>query len=211
MTRALLPGCLAGAFLLVSSAPAATKDAQAEIRRLRERVTQLEQRIAELEKQLASRRPGQTAEQRRAKRLAAARQRMARDREKYTQDQLQQIESLYQVANKQWRTPQARQSLAKLIDKYPDANRTGCAVLYLGQMSHGDERVKYLQTAIEKFGDCRYGNGVQVGAYARYLLAHEYRQHKKNDEADALLAQLRQDYPEAVDHRGRLLSAAAKP
>jgi hypothetical protein len=62
-----------------------------------------------------------------------------------------------------------------MIKKYPDINRTGCAMLYVAQKSHGDERARYLQDCIEKFGECMYGDGVQVGAYARFLLAEDYK------------------------------------
>ncbi len=51
-----------------------------------------------------------------------------------------------------------------MIKKYPDINRTGCAVLYVAQKSQGDARTQYLQTCIEKFNDCFYGDGVQVGS-----------------------------------------------
>ena len=60
-------------------------------------------------------------------------------------------------------TPEATESLQTMIKKYPDINRTGCATLYVAQKSQGDERAGYLQECIEKFNDCFYGDGVQVG------------------------------------------------
>jgi hypothetical protein len=36
-----------------------------------------------------------------------------------------------------------RESLKTLVDNYPKANRTGCALLYLGQMTSGNEKEGY--------------------------------------------------------------------
>ena len=131
--------------------------------------------------------------------------RMQQDQVNYNRQQLREVESLYQVANKQWQSPEAKESLKTLIETYGKADRTGCAVLYLGQMSSGDEKVTYLKRAMEEFGDCWYGDGVQVGAYARFVLAGYYRQVSRHDEAEKLYADLRNNYPDAVDHKGRLL------
>jgi hypothetical protein len=102
------------------------------------------------------------------------RERFEQDRQTYTPEQLKEIEALYQTANKQWQSPEAKSALKVLIEKYPKANRTGCAILYLGQMTSGQEQENYLKKAIEKYGNCFYGNGVQVGAYARLYLADYY-------------------------------------
>jgi tetratricopeptide (TPR) repeat protein len=109
------------------------------------------------------------------------------------------------VANKQWKSPEAREALEKLIQKYSKANRTGCAVLYLGQMSDGEEKEKYLKKAIEEFSDCWYGNGVQVGAMARFLLAGYYQQTGQEEEAARLYGEIREQYPNAVTHDGKSL------
>lgn len=62
----------------------------------------------------------------------AARVRAADDKQHYTVEQLGEIEILYQVANtKGKRSPEARESLKQLLEKYDKANRTGCATLYL--------------------------------------------------------------------------------
>jgi TolA-binding protein len=130
---------------------------------------------------------------------------MAKDRKKHTQAELQDAEALYQVANANWRSDEARQSLAKMIEKYPDLDRTGCAVLYLGQMAEGEDREKYLSQAVEKFSDCYYGNGVQVGGWARLLLGLYYQENGKPDKAKALFDEIRNDYANAIDHKGHLL------
>ena len=71
------------------------------------------------------------------------RKKTAEDRKNYSTEQLREIENLYQVANKLWKTPEAKTSLKVLIEKYPKSNRTGCAVQYMGQMSSGEEKEKY--------------------------------------------------------------------
>jgi hypothetical protein len=131
--------------------------------------------------------------------------RTAQDRGKYTQAQLDDAERLYQVANQKWGTPEAKESLQTLVRKFPDNNRTGCAVLYLAQMSQGDERAQYLQDGIEKYNDCFYGDGAQVGAYARFLLAKDYKSQGDTSKAKALFNEIKAKYAGAIDHNGNLL------
>lgn len=131
-----------------------------------------------------------------------AQQRMRRDSTTYSMAQRREIETLYQVANEKWRTPEAKESLEVLVKKYGKANRTGCAVLYLGQMSKGEEQIAYLKQAIADFSDCYYGNGVQVGAYARLLLGQVYQEAGKTAEAKALFDEIRKSFPHAIDHKG---------
>jgi TolA-binding protein len=138
-------------------------------------------------------------------RKAGIRRRTEEDRKTYTAEQLREIETLYQVANKQWNTQEAKDSLKTLIKKYPKANRTGCAVQYMGQMASGEEKEKYLKLAIKEFGDCFYGSGVQVGAYARLYLGHYYKGKGMEKEAKALFDEIRKDYPDAVNHKGKRL------
>ena len=163
---------------------------------LTERVAALEKRVSKLE--------GKTLNKR-----AEFRQyfdaRMQEDRKNYN-GKVQEIESAYQAAGKQADPVKKKESLQALISKYPKANRSGCAMLYLGQASEGKEKEAFLLRAIEEYGNCWYGDGVQVGAYARFYLAHYYKNEGKTVEAEKLFAELRKDYPDAIDHRGRLLS-----
>jgi hypothetical protein len=131
--------------------------------------------------------------------------RTTQDQEKYTQQQLRDAEQLYAVANQKWGTPEAKESLQTMIQKYSDINRTGCAVLYLAQMSQGDERAHYLQECIDKYNDCFYGDGVQVGAYARFLLAGDYKNQGETEKAKALFVEIKSKYADAIDHGGDLL------
>ena len=137
-------------------------------------------------------------------------ERSARDRDIYSLQQLSEIESLYQVANKKWRTQEARDSLKKMLGKYDKANRTGCALLYMGQMSSGREKEEYLLEAIENHGDCWYGDGVNVGAYARLHLAGYYKETGKGEDAVQLWREILEKYPNAIDHRGNLLKGMVK-
>jgi hypothetical protein len=184
-------------FAACSHAIANEEELQAKIKQLEDRVALLEKALEPSLKQL---RVAALQEQ--------ARQRMRKDLEVYSQDELQEIEQLYQVANQKWRSEEGKDSLKKLIDKYDKANRTGCALLYLGQMSAGDEQIDYLTKAIEKFSDCCYGDGVRVGAYARFVLAQRYRDDAQNDRADKLIAEVKRDYADAIDHRGEPLLAS---
>jgi tetratricopeptide (TPR) repeat protein len=174
--------------------------------KLEKRVAELEKEVAELKTALAPVMEKAKAEQMVTQQRNKAKKRMRKDSEVYSRDDLREIESLYQVANKQWKSQEGKDSLKKLINKYDKANRTGCALLYLGQMSKGEEREEYLKQAIEDFSDCFYGNGVQVGAYARYYLAYHYKESGKEKKAAELFEEIGELYPSAINHKGKLLS-----
>jgi tetratricopeptide (TPR) repeat protein len=178
---------------------------------LEKRVAALEEQLADLAKSASPPVAKVSAEQRVEVQRQKARERMLRDSGIYSRDELREIEDLYQVANRKWNSEEGEGSLKKLIGKYSHANRTGCALLYLGQMTQGEEGEHYLKRAIEDFSDSFYGDGVQVGAYARYYLAHRYREAGRQDEAEALFAEIRTDYPNAIDHRGRVLAGLIDP
>jgi hypothetical protein len=162
-------------------------------------------KVKRLEKLMAPVKTQQAAQARQAALRGKFNQKMAQDQAKYTTEQLRDAEQLYQVANQKWGTLEASNSLQTMIQKYPDIDRTGCAVLYVAQMSKGDNRARYLQDCIDKYNDCFYGDGVQVGVYARYLLAQDYRQHGERAKAKALFDEIKSNYPDAVDHGGNLL------
>jgi hypothetical protein len=140
-----------------------------------------------------------------AQQQAKARERMQQDAKNFSDQERRDIESLYQIANQKWQMPEARDSLKTLVEKYKKANRAGCAILYLGQMSRGDEQIAYFKQAIADHGDCYYGDGVQVGAFARFLLAQVYWKSGNAEQAKVLSDEIRSKYREAVDHQGQLL------
>lgn len=78
-------------------------------------------------------------------------------------------------------------------------------MLYLGFYAPTEERERYFKEAITRYSDCFYGNGVQVGAFARYGLAMFYRKTGKNAEALVLLKEILRDYPDAINHQGKPL------
>jgi len=184
--------------------PAWAED-NARIKALEDKVTSLEKRIAALEPAavpvVEKLSPGQAVGKQRQK----AKARIAKDLSVYSPVELREIESLYQVANQEWKTQRGKDSLKLLAEKFDRANRTGCALLYLAQMSKGDEREEYLEEAMEDFSDCYYENGVQVGAYARFLLAYHYKETGEEDDAEDLLEEIKKHYPDAVSHNGELL------
>ena len=165
------PCVWAGVMLLVSGAMAdAGPASEQRLAELTERIQKLEDRVLALEQRAPTNQPvaGPSLRDR-------FRARMAQDRATYSEAQLGEIEQLYQVANRQWNSPEAQSSLRKLVETYGQANRTGCALLYLGQMSDGADKERYLNQAANDFADCWYGDGVQVGAYARFYLANYYQ------------------------------------
>jgi hypothetical protein len=172
---------------------------------LRDQVQELELRVKTLEELILPMKGEILARTRASKLRKHFEERTAQDRKIYSQDELKEISRLYQIANRRWNTPEAKESLKKLIEKYDKANRTGCALLYLGQMTKGEEKEKYLEMAIADFSDCAYGDGVQVGPYARFHLAFYYDSIDRDDDAKKLFDSIRKNYPAAIDHKGNLL------
>lgn len=152
--------------------------------------------------------PEPVDEKARAELKDQSRARMREDRNEYDREELGKIESLYQIANTNWRTDREKAKLAmeNLVSKYKKANRTGCAMLYLGQLSKGEERKDYLEKAIKDFSDCFYGNGVQVGGFARYLRILDLRAEGEKTDAAKLEKELRRKYKKAISHSGVLLT-----
>ena len=139
---------------------------------------------------------------------AAFKRRCDTDKQTFGEERFREIEKLYQSANGDLKSPGANGILKSLIENYPKANRAGCAAQYLGQMSVGEEKEAYLWRAIREFGDCYYGSGVQVGAYARLYLGRHYMAKGMTKEAKALFDEIRKDYPDAVNHQGQPLVGA---
>src|SRR5438128_4489 len=134
------------AFSTCLSSMALADDDQAKtIAELKARIATLEKRVATLEKLLG---PMQSDASKTTLREMFEK-RMAADSKKYKPDQLREAEGLYQTMNKNWRSPEGKAALEQMLKKYPDINRTGCAELYLGQVSEGDDKADHLQTAID--------------------------------------------------------------
>jgi hypothetical protein len=195
---------------VAASLPLFAQTNSSDLAELRARVAQLEKQVREISQVLEPIKSQLVIDNRRNVLRERFQKKMAQDKEKYTADQLGEAEELYQVANQKWGSPEAIESLQTMIKKFPDINRTGCAMLYVAQKSQGEERARYLQDCIEKFNDCLYGDGVQVGVYARLLLAGDYRSKGEQQKATALYNEIKTKYADAVDHSGRLLVDSIK-
>jgi hypothetical protein len=67
------------------------------------------------------------------------------------------------------------------------------------------EREELLKTAIADHGDARYGDGVQVGAFARALLSAHYTETGRFEDASRTAEEMVKLFPGAVDRNGRKL------
>ena len=141
---------------------------------------------------------------------AKAQERMALDRQFFSADDFRQIETLYQGANRNLRAPDAAAKLEDLVARFPKSNRAGCAVMYLAQRSNGAERQRLLEQAISQHENAWYGNGVQVGAFARAMLAAHYANSGRLDDAMKLAEEVATRFPGAVDHAGKPLADALR-
>lgn len=135
----------------------------------------------------------------------AAQEAMARDAKLFNNKEFSQLEADYQAASARYREPDAVEALQKFLARWTKGNRVGCATLYLAQKSCGPEREKLLQECIEKYSDCYYLNGCQVGGLARLFLLDSLKAAGKQTEADKLLAEIKDKYALANDHSGRLI------
>ena len=131
---------------------------------------------------------------------AKLKERFQKDRELYGVEGLRKIETAYRAYAKSKDVD--NKDLQVLITEFPKANRTGCAIMYAGQRARGADDGRWFRIAIEKYGDCLYGSGAQVGAYARFYLA-KHLEHKGDKEGcEKLQAEILKLYPDALTHRG---------
>jgi len=170
-----------------------------------ERLAALEKRVAELEQRVGVVKASTPAAAEKQDDGKALREkvdaRFEKDVAEYGKVALRDVERLYRTFSKSG----DKAALDELLKRFPKANRTGCAVMYAGQRAKGDEAVKWFKKAIADHGDCFYGDGACVGAYARLYLAAAYEKQGKNDDAKKLKEEIRTQYPDAVTHRGQLL------
>lgn len=132
---------------------------------------------------------------------------MARDNRMFSPKEMADLEQTYQIANKNTRSPEAIEALKKVVTTYEKSNRAGCAALYLGRWTQGEDQEKYLKLAIEKYSKCYYLDGTSVGGYARFILGSLYAQAGKEADAKKLFEEIRKSYDDATDHSGKLLVA----
>jgi hypothetical protein len=195
---------------LAGATPAVAQTNVDEIAQLKQRVAQLEKQVQELSQLVEPLKMQQAADNRRKALRVKFEKRRAEDREKYSQEQLQEAENLMRVADQRFGSAEANEALQTLLKNYPTSNRAGCAMLYVAQTSEGDNRQTSLRECIEKYDGCFYGDGVQVGAYARFLLAEDLMNKGEEKKAATLYNEIRTRYSDAVDHRGKLLVDSIK-
>jgi beta-lactamase regulating signal transducer with metallopeptidase domain len=176
-----------------------------EVEQLKAKNAALEKRISEMEKLLQPMKAQSEQEGRQRAYREKFDRRRELDRKKYTQDQLTEAENMYAAAESKLGSPESIESVNQMLQKFPDANRTGCLLLQLAQTTTGPESEKYFKDCIEKYNDCYYGDGVQIGAFARFCLADYYSKTNENEKAEALYKEIKDNYSEAIDHSGQLL------
>ena len=195
---------------MAASSPLFAQTNANDVAQLTQRVVQLEKQVQEISQLLEPIKAQQVIDNRRKALRERFEKKMAQDQDKYTLEQLREAEDLYLVASRNSGSSKGSESLETMIKKYPNVNRSGCATLDVAEGSRGDERAKYLQDCIEKYNDCFYGDGVQVGAYARFLLAQDYRSKGEEKKAEALSTEIKTKYADAIDHGGKLLVDSIK-
>jgi TolA-binding protein len=130
---------------------------------------------------------------------------MARDSCVVSPRDMSDLEQTYQIANRNTRSPEAIEALKKVVEKYPKSNRAGCAALYLGRWTQGEEQERYLKLAIDQYSKSYYLDGTCVGGYARLVLGTIYKNTGKEADANKLFDEIRKDYADAQEHSGALI------
>lgn len=173
---------------------------------IEEKVDRLEKRLDTLEQKLKPVLDQEMQRQQVLKLRNQARIRARQDLQYYKPEELEQIETLYRSWSTQKGDDQKAVALT-LQQKYPKANRTGCAMLYLAQGSLGEPQIELLKQVIRDYSDCYYFDSVQVGPYARLILGSLLEKSGRHTEAAACFDELKKLYPDAIDHNGKPLSA----
>ncbi len=135
---------------------------------------------------------------------ARAKLRAQKDERYYSEAEQKAIEELYLSWSKSKGNEQ-RNIAQSMQKRFPEANRTGCVMLYQAIRSTGKERISRLRQVIKNYDSCYYFNGVQVGAFARYRLGIAYLKEGKKSDAEKLFNELKFSYKDAIDHKGTLL------
>jgi hypothetical protein len=133
----------------------------------------------------------------------AAREKMADDRERYSEEELEELRDLYRGEEGEWDTPERRERLEELVEKYPEASMTGCALVQLAHDAPPGEAAGYLKQAIDDHSDSYCFAGLPVGAIARDQLAEHFEQTGQPAKAKHLRMEIKRDYPGAMKPSGK--------
>lgn len=90
----------------------------------------------------------------------------------------------------------------EIVKSLPVSNRAGCAMLYIGQFS--DDR-EALENAVKSYSGCWYGDGVNVGAYSRFLLARMHLKEGNVNKHEEYMNWIKSNNINAINHRGHRL------
>lgn len=160
------------------------------------RVAELEKRVAELEAKLKAK---SRLDALREKAVQRSHDRVEADQRRFTAEQLREIEGMYQSAKQAAVTDEMAAAFQPLMEKYPAANRTGCAVLLLARLKTGAGRTDLLQRAIKEHGDAYFLDGTNVGGVARLMLAQDAETAGRDADARRWRDEIRRDYAGELD------------
>lgn len=172
-----------------------------KVKELEQKVHRLEVRIARLESNAA--RAETTPEAK--KMMKVARQHVNSERGNFKSEDIAKAEELYQKAAPLLPGDERNKLLDSVVSGYPQLNRAGCAQLYRAQQETGSEKERLLKDCLDRFSNCYYLDGAQVGPLAMHQLAVYYQQTGRKQEADKFFKRIRKESPGAVNHRGALL------
>ncbi|MBW2278678.1 MAG: hypothetical protein JRF63_14400 [Deltaproteobacteria bacterium] len=175
---------------------------QVERPRVRATDGSLEAQVDELNDLISPYKELMDRELRRKEQRAAARARADLDKERFGEEELDEINELYRGGRGRWGSEERRENLEELVEKYPEASMAGCALIQLAYGIPAEEAESYYLKAIQGHGDSYCFGGTQVGAIARDRLADHYEKTDQNAKAQGLRAEIKSEFPGAVDHHG---------
>jgi beta-lactamase regulating signal transducer with metallopeptidase domain len=134
-------------------------------------------------------------------------ERRALDASTHTAAKVEEVEKAYKAMLGNFGSPECIEAHKEFIKEYPGFNRTGCALSELAGMSESTNPAteQYYKECIQKYDDCYWDDGVQVGPFTRFGLAWCYKNNGQNDKAEALYTEIKDHYPDSIDHGGQLL------
>ena len=136
----------------------------------------------------------------------AAQERWQVDAKHFTKEELKKIEAEYQrIHQMPHDSDEFRSAVDVFLTNYPTTNRAGCLALDRARNYERSARIKALKYAVKHYGNCRFGDGVQVAAMGRLYQAEEAFAAQDTDTAKKLCAEIRANHPNSVDHGQKLL------
>ena len=160
------------------------------------RIKDLEKRVADLEQQIKAK---SRLELLRERAVGRAHERVRAEEQRFSAEQLREIERLYQEAKKAGTGEELVREFQPLLDRFPSANRTGCAVLLMARVSQGEARKALLTRAIQHHGDACFLDGTNVGGVARLMLAQDAEAAGRTADALRWKDEIEKSFPHELD------------